>query len=536
MSTTKRWPVYENNKKKKKALKIVLDYAMNPEKTTEMEIIQPTQKADQGKAETEQSAGIELRAEEKEELDELQKKSSLEGVLSYIQNPKKTLQRHYVTGIYCSADTSEEEFEMVKELHGKQGGITAYHGYQSFADYDDVTPELAHQIGVEFAKQYWGDRFQVVVTTHLNTHCIHNHFVINSISFVDGKRLQGKEKAWFIFRKVSDDICRRHGLTIVESPQRNPNPKNLERADQEGRLTRYNLARAAIDEAIKKSENLYDFRSALQKMGYHVKINDNIKYWTIIPKEWNKPIRMYRLGEDYTNDRIRERIMDNVEQRYQEYITRQQDDSDLTLLHYQENAVIQTRKQVEDQRKHVTSKTRNQGTGFSARTVYIRGTGVKRKKVGRMRRLYLYYLYRMGYLPKYSKKRMLRTHYLLKDDLMKIDQFSREMQFLGRYKINTISELMNYKEQQMIQLSELEMQRKKIRNVLRREETEEGEEQLIGVRNEIRGVKKKILMCNNIEKRSEKMKNKLDIIRSMEQMEKVNIYQKSEKERREKHV
>ena len=88
---------------------------------------------------------------------------------------------------------------------------------QSFADYDDITPDMAHEIGVKLAEELWGDRFQVIVATHLNTKCLHNHFVINSVSFADGKSIMTAEYLP-AYEEVSDSICRQYGLTVIEKP------------------------------------------------------------------------------------------------------------------------------------------------------------------------------------------------------------------------------------------------------------------------------------------------------------------------------
>lgn len=117
---------------------------------------------------------------------------------------------------------------------------------------DEVTPELAHEIGLEFARRAWGDRFQVVVTTHLNTKCLHDHFVINSVSFADGLRLANKEKAWFYLRHIADEVCREYGLSVIKNPDRNRPSNSIIMQDRivtKDTPTRYNLVRAAIDEA-----------------------------------------------------------------------------------------------------------------------------------------------------------------------------------------------------------------------------------------------------------------------------------------------
>lgn len=122
------------------------------------------------------------------------------------------------------------------------------------------------------------------ITTHLNTKCLHCHFVINSVSFFDGKMLHGKEKAWFYFHHIADEICREHNLFVIDNPERNPSPKFLTIQDSEGRPTRYNLTRDAIDEAIAHSCNMREFEMYLKQMGYRYKLSQNLKYWTVIPK------------------------------------------------------------------------------------------------------------------------------------------------------------------------------------------------------------------------------------------------------------
>lgn len=149
MAVTRIWQV-------KGRLDAPIDYAMNPEKT-----VNPVYS--------------------KKELDALQ------DVMDYAANPDKTEKRFFVSGINCNPDTSREQFQTVKEQYAKEGGIIAYHGYQSFSE-GETDPETAHQIGVEFANRVWGEDYQVVVATHLNTKCLHNHFVVNSISFRHGRR------------------------------------------------------------------------------------------------------------------------------------------------------------------------------------------------------------------------------------------------------------------------------------------------------------------------------------------------------------
>lgn len=347
MAVTKLWKV-ENNLKK------VLDYTKNPDKTRKLNY----------------------------SLEDIQ---SLKNVLAYAKDEERTEQEFYVSGINCNSSKACEQFVDVKTQYGKTDGIQAYHGYMSFKDTDNVTPELAHQIGMNFARRVWGDRFQIVVTTHLNTKCLHCHFVINSVSFADGKMMHGKEKAWFYFRHIADEICKEYNLYVIENPDRNRPPNFIVMQDRnnEGQPTRYNLIRNAIDEAIANSGSMAEFKHNLSQMGYSYKISPNLKYWTVIPKGYKQSVRLYRLGDNYTNIRIQERIAENGL-----YIR---------LRPFQKNISYSVPKEID-----------------------------LRCKKGSLYNRYLYYCYKLGYLPKKEKPKYnnAKLHYLLREDLMKGNTYS----------------------------------------------------------------------------------------------------------------
>ena len=211
MAVSKLWPVTVR-------LAAVLDYAANPEKIT--------------------------KAKSKYSNADYQ---ALRDVVNYVKDGKKTEQELFCQGINCNPSTAREQFVTVKEQFDKPDGIQAYHGYLSFKE-TDITPELAQHIGMEFANSVWGKRHQVLVTTHLNTEHLHCHFVINSVSFVDGKRC--RETSWFKFYKEADRICEKYGISTIKEPERYHDAKHLTMKDKAGMPTRYNLARSALDEAI----------------------------------------------------------------------------------------------------------------------------------------------------------------------------------------------------------------------------------------------------------------------------------------------
>ena len=160
----------------------------------------------------------------------------------------------------------------MKKRFGKEEGTVAYHGYQSFAP-GEATPELAHEIGLALAKKLWGEKYQVLVTTHLDkAHHLHNHFVVNTVSFVDGIKYYRSEKDYFAMQRESDRLCREYGLSVIENPQRGKSKHYGEwRAEQEGRPTYLSLIKADVDAAIRQSMTERQFFYHLRQMGYEVK-------------------------------------------------------------------------------------------------------------------------------------------------------------------------------------------------------------------------------------------------------------------------
>lgn len=273
MATTKIWDIRDS-------LSRVVDYAENPDKTAN-----PTYNE--------------------------QELQGLYDVMNYATNERKTEMQYYISGVNCMPETARQQMIMTKNQFGKEGGIVAFHAYQSFKQ-GEVTPDTAHQIGVELATKLWGDHFQVVVATHLNTNCTHNHFVLNSVSFLDGKRYNDCKRTYREFRSLSDQICREHGLSVIENPQKTKTPRSLYLAEQHGEPTRYNLMRADIDEVISRSFTVKFFYQELRKLGYLVRYDDNRKYATIQIPGTKHPTRFKTLGESYTQEAILERIMQNI--------------------------------------------------------------------------------------------------------------------------------------------------------------------------------------------------------------------------------
>ena len=268
MATTGFWPV-------KGRLKEVIDYANNPDKTTA-----------------------------KEYLDE-----DLYAAIRYVENDDKTDQTMFVSGINCSKHNAYNEMIAVKRRFGERGKNIAYHGYQSFVA-DEVTPDEAHAIGKETARKMWGARYQVVVTTHLNTDNIHNHFVINSVSFVDGKKFRNGLGDRLELRKISDAICAARNKSVIQSHKFYSNKKEYWIRNS-GKVTHRDMLRRDVDEALSKCCSFKEIEYYLKTLGYRFERDFYYDHPSVYAEGWKRAVRISSLGERYSKERIREQCREN---------------------------------------------------------------------------------------------------------------------------------------------------------------------------------------------------------------------------------
>lgn len=240
----------------------------------------------------------------------LKDKEDLKDVLDYATRSSKTEKKLFVNALNCTPASAYEQMQETKKEYGKKKGILAFHGYQSFAP-GEVTPEVAHEIGMKFAEQMWGDSFEVVVATHLDTDCCHNHFVLNSVSFVDGKKYNSCKANNRRMRELSDNLCREYGLSVIENPGPSKHISRYEYMEEKaGKVTKNVIFRKDIDECILLSENENDFFREMKKRGYTFDFSH--KYVTLTHPLFPKARRLRNLGQDYEPDRLAERIEENI--------------------------------------------------------------------------------------------------------------------------------------------------------------------------------------------------------------------------------
>lgn len=420
---------------------------------------------------------------------------ALGDVMKYATNGDKTEKQFFVTGVNCDIATARDEMLIAKAQWNDESEIVCYHGFQSFKS-GELTPEQAHEVGVKLAEKMWGDRFQVIVATHLNTDCLHNHFVVNSVSFADGKHYHDNKANLRLLRQRSDELCREYALSVIEHPNGRKKPYALYQAEKQGFPTRDNVARQAVDEAISKSFTLKDFDRLMAEMGYKCSFDPNRKYWTIIGRGWKRPKRLYKLGEDYTNERIMERIREN-------------------------SYVVKFARFTEPQKQ--------------IKVYRLKGSLSGARKIGGLRGLYLHYCYKLGILPKGRKQNYAKLHYLLKDDLMKMDAITKEARLLCRCHIDTAEQLFSYQGSLESEKNELTEQRKGLYSLSRKvsgEEKEAVKTQISDISKRLGEIRKEVRLCEGIAARSGTLKEKLQAVRADEQETKRKELMKNEHRRR----
>ena len=396
---------------------------------------------------------------------------TLWNVLSYTTKDDKTENKLYVSGINCIPQIAVEQMIITKKQFAKDDGRLAYHGFQSFLP-GEVTPELAHEIGMRLAKEMWGNRYQIVVATHLDRNHIHSHFAFNSVSFLDGKKYDRSKTEYVRMRVASDRLCREYGLSVIENPSSTRTPRKVYFAEKAGEPTRYNLMRWSIDEAIKQSTTTKHFFAAIENMGYELKLEG--KYWTLKEQGTQKPTRFKTLGEDYAIDSIKERILANISRELP------LSKPFLVIEHYK-----------------------------------FKGNLKKAKKIGGFRGLYLHYCYLLGILPKNNPRKP--SHPLLREEIRHMQQISEQAKMLFANKIETIDQLHAFVAETECKKQDMIFLRHDLANIIRRVNKPDNLDDLKDHREtltkEIGVLNRQIWLAVQVEERSKKIRNNIAIVR-----------------------
>lgn len=390
-------------------------------------------------------------------------------VFAYVQRPEATEQGEYVSAINCLKEIALQQMILTQKQYGKDDGYIAWHGYQSFKP-DEVTPELAHEIGLKTANEMWGDRFQIIVTTHLDKDHLHNHFCFNSVSFIDGGKYNYSKSELRKLRDVSDRICAEHGLSVIKNPHKAPSrPVWLD--EKNGKLTRYNVYREDVREAANYSRNPYYMEDYLRRKGYITEFTG--KHWKIRLPQYEHFTRLDTLDERWTPENFKRNMG-----AYARYGNRR--------------AEITYPPQMPQDLKAWYKPFQ--------RTSHIY-------------KLYLYYCYLLGYLPKHTDYKPTSPY--LKEDLRKLDEFSEQVRYMGKYHIETIEDLYADRKNIESRMERLIETRTKLQNKIRRASPAEKEvlrEKKSKVTEQITVLRKQLKLNKGIEERSVKIQEKTDLL------------------------
>ena len=408
----------------------------------------------------------------------------LNEVLTYTTQGYKTNEKEYITGINCSPATAVKQMIHTKKSYGKDDGVLAFHAVQSFKP-GELTPEQCHEIGVKLAGLMWGDRFEVVVSTHLDRHHLHNHFVVNSVSFMDGKKFDNNRKDYNQFRTLSDDLCNGYNLSVIHSNGKGMHHSEWE-AVKEGKPYFRQLIKHDVDVVLSYARNMDQFVEGLQDMGYEV--STSRKYIAVKHPQGQRMRRLKSLLRDgrYDEEHIEERLYNNL---------------------------ILPMVKVQD----------------AVPSHFYRGES---RKLKGFRALYFKYMYMLGIIhasdtPKRYPSAELRR------DLIYMDKITEENTFLGKNNLETIEDVTAFKSKLDAEIHDLINDRKKIYGKLKRVKNEELKVQYESDRDDITSkivhLKKQLRLCHDIENRVPDIEEKLRMINELEQQknEKQQEYERS---------
>ena len=341
---------------------------------------------------------------------------SLQDALDYAANRDKTEQSCFESSYACTLETAFADMRQTKERWHKLGGVQGYHLVQSFAA-GEVTPELAHRIAKELADRVLGGRYEYVIGTHLNTGHIHSHIVWNSVSRIDGKKYHSNGKSYVTqIRAVSDELCRKYKLSVIDTENSNHVAKPYAEwlAEKNNQPTWRTAIRQDVDDAIQQSLTWRQFLSAMDRKGYEVRMGR--KYPILRPPGKERFVRFKTLGKRYTPEVIQNRLL------YPQF----------------DRCFVENSPRVQYSRLHSGKKPRRKLTGLRA--------------------LYYRYLYELGALP----RKPCRPSYAVRQDAHKLDQRIRQMEFLSKHNIDTLAQLETYRQAKQGEIVQLTAERKSL--------------------------------------------------------------------------
>ena len=247
-------------------------------------------------------------------------RGTLSKAIAYILNPEKTDEKLLVSSYGCASETAAREFEWTRRIAEQKGmnpvRIIARHVIQSF-EIGEVTPELAHEIGKQFADEILGGKYEYVLTTHIDKDHVHNHLIFNAVDFVDYHAYKSYKRIYYDMREVSDRLCKENGLSVIP-PSQNKGMGYKEYTEAKRGTSWKQKLKQTIDRLVITAKDYDDFLRLMQEAGYEIKTG---KYISFRAEGQERFTRSKTIGENYTEERIKERIAGRTPRRSQRQTT-----------------------------------------------------------------------------------------------------------------------------------------------------------------------------------------------------------------------
>lgn len=399
-------------------------------------------------------------------------KTDMAAVLDYIgQANKNTLpdgRSVLETAINCNLDSAYRDMQETKRRWGKPGGVLGYHLIHAFAP-GEVTPEQAHEIGVEFASRLLGDRYEAVVSTHLDREHLHCHILFNSVSFVDGAKYKNTFKDYFgDIRGISNEVSRAHGLSVIEPAEGGRHYAEWS-AETQGKPTLRALVRQDIDAAIANAYTMKTFWRQLEELGYTVKRGSNIKHTAVRPPGGQRFFRLDSLGDGYTETDIQARL------------------SAVRSGETPPPVSPPPSPPIPIQRLTPGRRYRPRG-GIPSRPRKLKG----------FRALYFKYLYLLGAVPKRHPKK--RAAFVSRAEIIKFDRYQEQFRYLMKHRIETAGQLSMQYDALQASIDALTDQRRELYKIRRAGHGGDAiTDEITGLTARVRELRRELKLCVRIE-------------------------------------
>jgi len=421
-----------------------------------------------------------------------EEKTSLAAAIDYALNRAKTETTCFETAINCELEAAYRDMTKTKRRWGKdlKPGIQGYHIIQSFAP-GEVTPEQAHAVGVEFASRLLSSKYEVVVATHLNKAHLHCHVVFNSVSFMSGKMYRNNFRDYFGgdgvgIRGTSDAVCREYDLSVIEPSGGKGKQYSEWQAEKSGKPTVRELVRRDIDTVLAQTLTYKSFLEGLERLGYSVKSGPNVRHTAIRPSWGEKSIRLDSLGEGYTTEDIKARL---VSARSGEAPT--------------------TAPKPTEQQPYPWCIL--PGKRYTVRS----GAPRHPQKLKGFRALYFRYLYLLGAVQ--ISRPQTRASAVLRRDLIQFDRYKQQFLYLMKTRIETAGQLSMQYDALQAEIDALTDRRAGLYKQRRYGRNKDVAAEIAGITKRLRSLRRELKLCVRIEGDIPKVQSRVQAVRDTAQ-------------------